>query len=102
MPATDLSNCVCCCVGCVFPCPAALLQQRVAGLVYCFKAWVKWYEKTAAQLREDLEKVAKAKTQAQEKAGKAAKDTALQDAERKQKLDQVRAYISVACGCLTP
>lgn len=82
---------------------AALLQQRVAGMVYCYSAWNKWHEKTCTQLREEMDRLVKAKTSAQEKAGKAAKETAQQDQERKQKVDQVgttancRASLHVSC-----
>jgi hypothetical protein len=67
----------------------ALLQQRVAGMVYCYSAWDKWHNKTVTQLREEIDRLVKAKGQAQEKAGKTAKDTAQQDQEKRQKMDQV-------------
>lgn len=54
---------------------AAVMQQRVAGMYFCYDSWTKWYEKTAGLLREELDSVSKGKGQGQDKAGKAGKET---------------------------
>lgn len=71
---------------------SALLQQRVAGMIYCYDAWSKWFDKCCKQLQEEVEKQSKNRTQGQDKgggkAGAGSKDT--HDAkEKKEKLDEV-------------
>lgn len=51
--------------------PAAILQQRIAGMYFCYGAWNKWHTKIADQLTEELSALAKAGKgpQAADKAG---------------------------------
>lgn len=68
--------------------PAAVLQQRIAGMYFCYEAWAKWYTETVKVLQKDLEAATKAK--GQDKAGKGAKDSS-RDAQGKSKsADKVR------------
>ena len=67
-------------------------------MVYCYQSWVKWHNKTSEQLRQKLEALAGAK--AHEKAGKAPKDSAQQDQERKQKLEQVGSLQPLCARCI--
>jgi hypothetical protein len=67
------------------------MQQRVAGMHFCYDAWIKWYEQTAALLREELDSVSKSKGQGQDKAGKGAKDSTREvQGKTKKDADSVR------------
>lgn len=69
---------------------AAVLQQRVAGLMYCSDTWCKWHEETVARLNSKRDEKLKA-SKDDKPGGKGAKDSrdTQQSKDLKAELDQV-------------
>jgi len=69
---------------------AAVLQQRVTGLMYCFDTWCKWLEDTATRLKAKQEEKLKASKE-DKPGGKGAKDSrdSQQSKDLKAELDLV-------------
>lgn len=88
--------CVCCCRVA----SAALMQQRIAGLVFCYDAWAKWYQQARTQLSDRMEEVnnkLKVGKEGADKGAKGAKEAmnAQQTKELNAELTEVRAQLKL-------
>lgn len=71
-----------------------VLQQRCAGLCYCYEAWSKWHKQTVDELTVEIDRLCRPKGQA--KGGKGVKDREQQDSKTKERVDQVGCCVCVA------